>query len=167
MNLYGELPVNRCGLCVNICRIIQLLIKLALWWTVAVMAVRRISNGWQVVMALVGIICMVLYQLWRLWKSWKLKSLLSYQAINTLYDLVAVGMVKALFFDTIRVEEAVPHWLWVTELIIGITYLIYIVIPFTLICFTFMHLCRASRSSESSSISHQSLRHKPGWVLTL
>ena len=87
---------------INILRMVQLLAKIVLWWAVAIIAVERITSTWQIFMIIIGGVCFLLYVFWRLWKAWKLKNLFSYQWVNTLYDIVVISMIKALYFDTIR-----------------------------------------------------------------
>ena len=103
MDLYGGMEANRCALCVNILRLIQLLVKVIFWWMIAIAGVGRITTTWQILMTLTGGLCFLLYEFWRLWKAWKLKHLFSYQWLNTLYDIVVISMIKAMYFDTIRV----------------------------------------------------------------
>lgn len=104
MDIFGGLEANKCAITVNIVRMLQLLVKLVFWWAVAIIGVQRITTTWQILMTIIGGVCFLLYKFWRLWKAWKLKHLFSYQWVNTLYDIVVISMIKAMYFDTIRLE---------------------------------------------------------------
>lgn len=119
----------------------------------------RLHSPWQLALAIVGGVTCFPFMLWRIWKAWRLKSLLSYQWHNTVYDLVAVCSFKALYFDTFLPASG---WLILIEHIQAISYFSYILIPTILLNYLICINC-----CQETKTVRVSVQKRPGWIMVV
>ncbi len=99
--LFEKPPVPTCLKVANICRILQFLAKLVLYWWIYIATLGGVSGTLMTVQAIAAVPAFLWYEFWRLGYLVKRVDMYILQWSLAVFDATAFSIVKCMFFTYI------------------------------------------------------------------